>query len=92
MGPTLAAFGVADALVDPRLELYDGPTKIDENNDWPVSLASTFAATGAFALVPGSRDAALVVTLRPGGYTVQVSGVGEVSGEALIELYEVVAP
>lgn len=92
IGPTLAAFGVADALADPRLEVYDGPRKIDENNDWPASLASTFAATGAFALAPGSRDAALVVTLGPGGYTVQVSGVGEVSGEALIELYEVVSP
>jgi hypothetical protein len=34
----------------------------------------------------------LLVTLAPGGYTVQVSGVGETTGDALIELYEVISP
>jgi hypothetical protein len=47
---------------------------------------------GAFSLVPGGRDAALLVTLALGGYTVQVSGVGGAVGDALIELYEVNSP
>lgn len=92
VGPTLASFGVPGALSDPRLELYSGSTKINENDNWSGSLSSTFTAVGAFALVSGGRDAALLVTLAPGGYTVQVTGVGGVSGDALIELYEVVAP
>jgi hypothetical protein len=37
----------------------------------------------------GSRDAALVTTLQPGGYTAQVSGVGNTTGIALVEVYEV---
>ena len=92
VGPTLASFGVLGALSDPRLELYSGATKINENDNWATSLSTTFGAVGAFALVPGGRDAALLVTLAPGGYTVQVSGVGETTGDALIELYEVISP
>lgn len=92
IGPTLASFGVTGALSDPRLELYSGPTKINENDDWASALSATFTAVGAFAPVPRSRDAALLVTLAPGGYTVQVSGVGGAAGEALVELYEVVSP
>lgn len=92
VGPTLASFGVLGALSDPRLELYSGATKINENDTWATSLSSTFGAVGAFALIPGGRDAALLVTLAPGGYTVQVSGVGGATGDALIELYEVISP
>ncbi len=92
VGPTLASFGVLGALSDPSLELYSGATKINENDTWATSLSTTFGAVGAFALIPGERDAALLVTLAPGGYTVQVSGVGGATGDALIELYEVISP
>jgi len=44
---------------------------------------------GAFGLPEGSRDAATVLSLPPGGYTVQVSGVAGAVGEALIEVFEV---
>ncbi|MCX6933142.1 MAG: hypothetical protein NTZ29_10720 [Verrucomicrobia bacterium] len=37
---------------------------------------------------PASRDAALIVTLAPGNYTAQVSGVNDTTGVALIEIYE----
>jgi hypothetical protein len=43
---------------------------------------------GAFSLGSGSKDAAFVITLPAGGYTAQVSGVGGVTGDALIEIYE----
>jgi hypothetical protein len=49
---------------------------------------ATFGVVGAFALDYGSRDAASVVVLQPGGYTVQVRGADGGTGEALIELYE----
>ena len=47
----------------------------------------TATASGAFPLVAGSRDAALVVNLPEGGYTVQVSGVAGGTGVALVEVY-----
>jgi hypothetical protein len=55
-----------------------------------VDLTNAFGRVGAFALTgPTSLDAALVVSLPPGGYTAQVSGVGNTTGVALIEVYEV---
>ncbi len=89
VGPTLASFGVGGTLVDPVLEVYSGSTKIAENDNWAASLSTTFAAVGAFNLTAGSRDAALLTSLAPGAYTVQVRGVNNGTGEALVEIYEV---
>jgi kumamolisin len=51
--------------------------------------ASVMAQVGAFSLVSGSADCAMLVTLPPGGYTAQLSGVGGTTGIGLIEIYEV---
>lgn len=89
IGPTLAAFNVAGAMVDPRLQLFRGTTVINENDNWTdPALAAAASASGAFALAPGSRDAAILVTLEPGAYTAQISGVGTATGIALVEVYE----
>lgn len=53
-----------------------------------VQLAAAATATGAFALVPGSADSAVLLTLGPGAYTMQVSSVNSATGAALIEIYE----
>jgi uncharacterized protein (DUF1800 family) len=97
-GPTLAGapFNVPGTLADPRLELFAGANRIAENDNWstpaggatPVT-AAHFSSVGAFPLNAGSRDAALLVTLAPGPYTAQVSGIGAGTGVALIEVYEV---
>lgn len=94
IGSGLAQFGVSGALADPKIQLFDSAgTLVAANDNWDASLASTFAALGAFALTPNSRDAALLVTLRAGQtYTVQVSGADGGTGEALVEVYEVVDP
>jgi len=89
IGPKLAGFGVSGFLTDPKLEVYRGDTRISENDNWSSSLASTFGAVGAFGLDAGSRDAALLADLAPGGYTVWVRGADGGTGEALVELYEV---
>ena len=91
LGPQLEYFGVSDALADPQLEVYAADqVKIAENDDWADALAPTFAAAGASPLTPGSRDAAVVLTLATGcRYTVVVRGVSGSSGEALLEIYEV---
>ena len=40
-------------------------------------------------MAANAKDAALLVTLDPGSYSVQVSGVGGTTGEVLVEIYEV---
>jgi sugar lactone lactonase YvrE len=89
-GPALAPLGVTGVLANPRLELYSSAgVKLNENEYWDATLASTFTSVGAFGFPAGSRDAALVVQLNAGTtYTVQVRGSDNGTGEALIEVYE----
>ncbi|MDO8538833.1 MAG: DNRLRE domain-containing protein [Opitutaceae bacterium] len=90
VGPRLLEFGVTGVLVDPKFEVFraEVATAIAGNDNWDNSLAATFSSVGAFSLTSGSRDAALVIPLTPGAYTVQVSGVNNGTGEALVEIYE----
>ncbi len=96
-GPALGAFGVPATLANPVVTVFDSANQpILVNDDWGnvpnvAALLATSTAQGAFALAPGSRDAALLVTLPPGGYTIQVAGTGTgaaASGVALVEVYE----
>jgi hypothetical protein len=91
VGPGLAPFSVANRLADPQLSVVPlGGLPLATNDDWPniASVQSAFATAGAFALTPGSKDAALVITLDPGGYTVVVSGANATTGTALVEIYD----
>lgn len=87
VGSKLGAFGVAGFVADPALALYAGTAQIGGNGDWDVALAPDFAAVGAFALDPGSRDAAMKITLPPGAYTVHLLNPGA-PAEALVEVYD----
>jgi sugar lactone lactonase YvrE len=93
VGPTLGAFGVPGVLNDPRLDVFanGATTALAANDNWGgnVALTAAFRAVGAFALPASeSADAALLVMLQPGAYTAQVSGVGGLTGEVLLEIYE----
>ena len=93
VGPTLAVFGVRDVLPDPVVTLTSGGNTVATNDDWSSTNASMVAkaaaGVGAFAPPAGSRDAALLVTLAPGAYTVEVRGKNGAEGIALFEIYEV---
>ncbi len=89
-GPALAGFGVGGALADPRLRLFRGETLVAENDNWNTGaqLVEVFASVGAFPFVARARDAVLLITLPPGDYTAQVSGLGAApTGVALVEVY-----
>jgi Immunoglobulin domain/NHL repeat len=93
VGPSLALapFDLAGVLAQPVLTLYSGNTPIYSNASWggdPV-LAAAEATVGAYALPSNSADSLLLVTLPPGGYSVQVSGANGATGIATVEIYEV---
>lgn len=93
VGPGLAAFGVPGTLRDPLLQLFDARgTLVAANDTWDAALAPAMASVGAFALPAGSRDAAMIVRLNPGSYSVQVSGADGGTGEGLVEVYEIADP
>lgn len=93
VGPGLAPFGVEGTLGAARLEVFRGAARIGSNEGWSreataaAELASAAAQVGAFALEAGSGDAALILTLPAGGYTVQLTPRDGRAGRGLIELY-----
>lgn len=89
VGPGLVKQGVTGVLADPQIVIYDQSTPIGRNDDWSSDLVATFNRLGAYPLDAGSKDAALVIELDAGKpYTVHVSGVGNTTGEALVEVYD----
>ncbi|GAB5558935.1 MAG: hypothetical protein SynsKO_05820 [Synoicihabitans sp.] len=92
VGPTLADYGVTGAISDPKITLFRGTTEIRSNDNWTENAARVTpasSATGAFALTADSKDAAMVISLSPGVYTLHMSGVDGASGVGLIEVYEI---
>jgi hypothetical protein len=92
IGPGLEPFGVPGLLADPQLQVIRaGQTAaLASNDNWggTAALRTAFGQAGAFTIADNSRDAAVVVTLPAGGYTVVVSGVGNTTGTALVEVYD----
>lgn len=100
-GPALGAppFGLAGTVADPQINLYLGAANVAANDNWETNspgdtaaaarLAAAFARVGAFGFPAGGKDAALLVTLPPGNFTVRVSAAGDEAGLALLEIYEV---
>lgn len=90
VGPTIGAppFNVPGVCANPAISLRNqAGTEIAANDDWSAADAALMAQLGAFALPAGSKDAALVVTLPPGNYTIVSSGVAGATGVALAEVY-----
>ena len=95
VGPGLSAFQVSGVLAKPTVTVFDSAgNQLGSNTGWqtapdPTQASSTAAKVGAFALSPTSADSALVLTLQPGVYSVQVTGSDGGTGVALAEIYQV---
>lgn len=93
VGPTLAAFGLGEALPAARLQLTRDGSVFSTGLDWGAApnagaIAAAAARLGAFALPLTSRDAALLGQVQPGAYTAVVTGQSNAEGVALIEVYD----
>jgi len=94
VGPTLSTFGVSGFLAQPVLSVLDSTgAVVGTNTGWgtapsPSQLSSVAQAVGAFALNTGSADSALLLTLQPGSYSAEVTGVNGTTGIALVEVYQ----
>jgi hypothetical protein len=95
VGPGLAAFNVSGFLERPQLKVLRGDgTVVAENTGWQSAahrdaLVAATARVGAFPLDSARSDSAMLVSLPPASYTIQVSGADGGSGIALVEVYEV---
>lgn len=85
-GPSLGDAGVTGHLLDPTLELFSGQTPLDDNDNW-----ADHARSGEIPAVHApayAAEAAMVVDLAPGGYTVIVRGVGGETGIGIVEAFD----
>ncbi len=90
-----APFNLTGTLADPVLQVTTGAGVVmGGNDDWDSDPAArarmreAFAAAGAMPWVAGSKEAAVLLTLEPGGYTPQVTGKNGGTGIALVEVFE----
>ena len=85
IGPSLSQF-FSGVLSNPTLELFQGSTLLQSNDDWKTDQRTEIEATG----VPPTNDfeSAIVRTLDPGSYTAIVRGAGGNTGIGVVEAYD----
>lgn len=94
-GPILGGFGVNGFLANPVITVRNSSNEIVatntnwEDNSNSASIALTAASVGAQPFTAGSADAALMLFLTPGVYTVEVSSGDSTSGVVLAEVYRI---
>lgn len=99
LGPALAKYGVAGALPEPQIAIFDSSGKPYTNGyayaavvgglTYEKDIEQSTAAVGATPLPAGSKDAVELRPFHPGTYTIHVTGKNNTSGTTLLEVYEV---
>jgi outer membrane protein assembly factor BamB len=99
IGPELTQYGVPNFLANPTLELHDGSEAlIASNDDWSTTIIGGIITSDQVADIwnsghaPGDgRESAIIANLPPGNYTAIVRGVNNMTGVALVEVYDLSA-
>ncbi len=90
-GPALAALGVGGTLADPKMELFAGAIKTDENDNWGggSDISAGMAGVGAFAYAsPTSKDAASLASITSRDNSVKISAADSGTGAVIAEVYD----
>jgi hypothetical protein len=98
IGPELGAppYNVPNPLYNPTLELHDGTGALIASNDnWGTTIIGGIITSDQVTDIvdsgyaPGDlRESAMIVSLPPGNYTAIVRGVANMTGVALVEVYD----
>jgi hypothetical protein len=98
IGPELSAppYNVPNALADPTLELHDSTGALIASNDnWRHTIIGGIITTDQVQDIMNSghaptqpSESAIIADLPPGNYTAIVRGVNNITGVALVEVYD----
>jgi hypothetical protein len=93
IGPSLSAFGVANALANPALELRDNNgALLISNNDWQDDSVQAAQLTAAGLAPTNPLESGIAIALSPGQYTALLMGQGNTTGVGVVEVYDRGAP
>src|SRR4029077_14243423 len=96
IGPELRQYGVPNPLFNPTLELHNGTGALIASNDnWQQTIVGGIITMNQVRDImssghaPGDgRESAIIADLPPGNYTAIVRGVNNMTGVALVEVYD----
>jgi hypothetical protein len=86
LGPSLGVVG--GGLADPVLELHNSSGTLLASNDNWVNSPQYSEIVASTVPPPNTMESAIVATLGAGSYTAIVRGVGNTTGVALVEVYD----
>jgi hypothetical protein len=86
IGPSLSAFGVANPLPNPTLQLNHDGTVVASNNDWKDTQQTEIQNSG---LAPTNNlESAIVRTLDPGNYTAVLRDKDNAVGIGVVQVFD----
>jgi hypothetical protein len=96
IGPELTQYGITNALANPTLELYNASGALMGSNDnWQTTIIGGIITSNQVSDIQNSghvptdaNESAIIANLAPGNYTAIASGVGNTTGVALVEAYD----
>jgi len=99
IGPSLIPFGIADAVADPTLDIFNAANvKVAGNDNWKTTqvggliTGDQVAEITASQVAPGNdKESAIIANLAPGSYTAVVRGAGNTVGTGVVDAYDLSA-
>ncbi len=96
IGPSLIPFGIADAVANPTLEIFDANNaKIASNDNWKTTQVGGIIASDQFVEINSSGvapsndlESAIIANLAPGSYTAAVRGAGNTVGTGVVDAFD----
>jgi len=88
-GPSLAAFGITNAITDPAITLRRGQEIVAQNDDTSALPMQNRTMLSQVGLLPADlSESALLAVLEPGAYTVVLQNNGASDGVGIVEVYD----
>jgi hypothetical protein len=96
IGPELTHYGVPNALANPTLELHNSTgALIASNNNWATTIIGGIIMSNQAGDIMSSGyapadglESAIIADLPPGNYTAILRGLNNLTGVALVEVYD----
>jgi hypothetical protein len=89
IGPSLAQFGIPDALADPTLELHNSSgALLVQNDNWQDDPSQAAQLTALGLGLQNPNESGIVALLQPSAYTAILAGKNGGTGVGLVEIYD----